>query len=365
MGLLIFYLLLALIVSFLCSVMEAVLLTTPLSFISMKESQGVKSASIFRKLKQNIDRPLSAILSLNTVAHTVGAAGVGAQAAIVFGDAYFAIISAVLTILILVFSEILPKTIGAYYWKSIAIGSGRIINIMVYLTYPLVVVSEGFTRLISGGSKEEPSVSREEFSAMVEIGQQEGVIGNSESRIINNLIKLRSVKVEDIMTPRVVVETAPENMTIEEFYNVKSYRNFSRIPVYSAESREDITGFVYRHDVIENMAGDNFGITLSSIKRPIVVVPNLQPITVLWEKLLAKKAHIALVVDEYGGFEGIVTLEDIIETILGLEIMDERDVTPDMQQYARERWSKRLNKYKELSKPVSSDPGLPISDRSE
>ena len=357
MGLLIFYLLLALTISFLCSVMEAVLLTTPMSFISMKESQDAKSASIFRKLKQNIDRPLSAILSLNTVAHTVGAAGVGAQAAIVFGDAYFAIISAILTLLILVFSEILPKTIGSYYWKSIAMASGRIINAMVYITYPLVVISEMFTKIISGGSSGEPTVSREEFSAIVDIGEQEGVIGNAESKIIHNIIKLRSVKVEDIMTPRVVVETAPEDMTIEEFYKVKSYRNFSRIPVFSAESREDFSGFVYRHDVTEHMASDNFGITLSSIKRPIVVVPNMQPITVLWEKLLSKKAHIALVVDEYGGFEGIVTLEDIIETILGLEIMDERDENSDMQQYARERWSKRLNKYKEISDPGSSHSG--------
>ncbi|HBZ26514.1 MAG TPA: hemolysin [Rikenellaceae bacterium] len=349
MGLLIFYLLLALSVSFLCSVMEAVLLTTPMSFISMKESEDEKSASIFRKLKQNIDRPLSAILSLNTIAHTVGAAGVGAQAAVIFGDAYFAIISAILTLLILVFSEILPKTIGSYYWKSIAMASGRIINAMVYITYPLVVISEMFTKIISGGSSGEPTVSREEFSAIVNIGEQEGVIGISESRIIQNLIRLRNIKVEDVMTPRVVVETAPEDMTIDEFYKVKSYRGFSRIPVYSSQSKEDITGFVYRQDVTENLANDNFGITLASIKKPITVVPNMQPITVLWEKLLSQKSHIAIVVDEYGGLEGVVTLEDVIETILGLEIMDDRDVNADMQQFARERWSIRLKKYKELA----------------
>ena len=349
MGLLIFYLLSALSVSFLCSVMEAVLLTTPMSFISMKESEDAKSASIFRKLKQNIDRPLSAILSLNTMAHTVGAAGVGAQATIIFGDAYFAAISAILTLLILVFSEILPKTIGSYYWKSIAMASGRIINAMVYITYPLVVISEMFTKIISGGSSGEPTVSREEFSAIVNIGEQEGVIGISESRIIQNLIRLRNIKVEDVMTPRVVVETAPEDMTIDEFYKVKSYRCFSRIPVYSGQSKEDITGFVYRQDVTENLANDNFGITLASIKKPITVVPNVQPITVLWEKLLSQKSHIAIVVDEYGGLEGVVTLEDVIETILGLEIMDDRDVNADMQQFARERWSIRLKKYKELA----------------
>jgi len=184
---------------------------------------------------------------------------------------------------------------------------------------------------------------------MVNIGEEEGLIGSAENRIIQNIIKLRGVKVEDVMTPRVVVETASEEMTIEEFHNNKNYRNFSRIPIYSATGKEDIIGFVHRQDVIENVANDNFGVKLKSIKREITVVPNIQPLTVLWERLLSKKAHIALVVDEYGGFEGIVTLEDVIETILGLEIMDERDVNPDMQQYARERWKKRLDKYRQLS----------------
>jgi len=347
MGLLIFYLLLALFVSFTCSVMEAVLLTTPISFISMKEKQGAKGAKRLKKHKADIDRPLSAILSLNTIAHTVGAAGVGAQAAIVFGDAYFAITSAVLTILILVLSEILPKSIGAHYWKSIAIVSGSVISFMIYITYPLVLVSELFTKGVSGKESEEPSVSREEFSAMVDIGEQEGVIGMAESRIIQNLIKLRSVKVEDIMTPRVVVETATEDMTVEEFYKVKNYRRFSRIPIYSPDNKESITGFVYREDVTESLASDIFEERLSAFKRPIIYVPNIQPVTILWEKQLSQKSHIAAVVDEYGGFEGVVTLEDVIETILGLEIIDDRDISADMQQYARERWKRRISKNKD------------------
>ena len=185
---------------------------------------------------------------------------------------------------------------------------------------------------------------------MVDIGTREGVIDTAESRIIQNIIRLRNVKVEEVMTPRVVVETAPESMTIEQFYKIKGYRHYSRIPVYSSDNKEDITGFVHRQDVIENMANDNFDLQLSAIKRDIIVVPNLQPLTVLWERLLDKKAHIALVVDEYGGFEGIVTLEDVLETILGLEIMDERDVAPDLQEFARERWNTRLSKYKALSK---------------
>ncbi|PKP37026.1 MAG: hemolysin [Bacteroidetes bacterium HGW-Bacteroidetes-14] len=347
MGLLLAYLMLALGVSFLCSVMEAVLLSAPMSFVNMKENQGVKSATVFKRLKQNIDRPISAILTLNTIAHTVGAAGVGAQATTVFGEAYFGLISAVLTLLILILSEILPKTVGAYYWKNLFGLAGHIIQWMVYITYPFVIASEFMTRIISGKSKEEATVSREEVSAMVDIGTNEGTFASTESKIIQNLIKLRNVRAEDVMTPRVVVATASEEMTLEEFSANKNFLHFSRIPVYSGNP-ENITGFVYRQVVLENLANDRFGIKLSEIRKPIMVAPNIQPLTVLWERLLAEKTHITMIVDEYGGFEGIVTLEDIIETILGLEIMDERDVAADMQQYARERWKERAEKYKHL-----------------
>ncbi|OFY44603.1 MAG: hemolysin [Bacteroidetes bacterium GWF2_40_14] len=348
MGLLIFYLLLALSISFLCSVMEAVLLTTPVSFINIKEGQGNKSAKIFKRLKQNVDKPLAAILSLNTIAHTVGAAGVGSQAVIVFGEAYFGLISAVLTILILVFSEILPKSIGAHYWRSLAMSSGRIIQGMIYITYPLVILSVIMTKLISRHSKEEQTVSREEISAMVDIGTEEGTFEDTEKKIIQNLIKLRSVRTSDVMTPRVVVATASEEITIGEFYKNKIYLHYSRIPVYSGDNKEDITGFIYRQEVFEHLAKDDFDLKLLEIKKPILVAPNVQPLTVLWEKLLSQKAHIALIVDEYGGFEGVVTMEDIIETILGLEIMDDRDVVADLQQFARDRWNERMAKYKHL-----------------
>ncbi len=324
--------------------MEAVLLTTPLSFISAKIEEGKKSAKLFKKLKESVDRPLSAILSINTIAHTVGAAGVGAQAVKVFGEIYFGVISAILTILILIFSEILPKTIGAYYWKWLALGSGKIITVMVYLTYPIVKLSEVMTYLIAKKGKEGATVSREEFSAMVNIGEQEGIIGIAESRIIKNIIKLRSIKVADVMTPRVVVETADSQMSVREFYMNKNYLHFSRIPIYK-DNKENITGFVYRNDVVDLVANDKFNVKICEIEREILVVPELQPLTILWEKLLAVKAHIALVVDEYGGFEGIVTLEDVIETIIGLEIMDERDVEPDMQQYAKKRWHERKKRY--------------------
>lgn len=341
MALLLIYLFLAVFVSFTCSILEAVLLTTPLSFVAIKEAEGSRGATLFREQKESIDRPLSAILSLNTMAHTIGAAGVGAQATLIFGEVYFGLISTILTVIILLFSEILPKSIGAHYWKSLVPFTGYTIRVMVYITYPFVVISDLITKVIAPSQKGETIGSREELSAMVEIGTKEGVIDLAESRIIQNIIKLSDVKAEEVMTPRVVVQSACEEMTIAEFHKVESYRSFTRIPLYSAANKEEITGFVHRQDVIENMANDNFDIKLSSIKRPLIVAPNIQPLTVLWDRLLEQKVHIAIIVDEYGGVEGIVTLEDIIETILGLEIMDERDITADMQQYARDRWEQR------------------------
>lgn len=342
------YLFLALSVSFLCSIMETVLLTTPVSYLNMLERGGVKAALKLRKLKQSIDRPISAILSLNTVAHTVGAAGVGAKAGEIFGEAYFGVISGVLTLLILILSEILPKSIGAHYWKKLVVPSAAIIQGMIYIAYPLVLLSEQATKIFRSRSGKEMTVSREEVAAMVDIGTVEGTFKSTENKIIQNLIKLRSFKVEDVMTPRVVVAAASEDITLREFHSQKNFLHYSRIPIYSGVSKEDITGFVHRQEVMENLANDKFDIKLRDIKKPIVVVPNIQPLTILWEKLLTEKAHIALVVDEYGGFEGIVTLEDIIETILGLEIIDERDIVADMQQYARERWKERKEKYKYL-----------------
>ena len=343
MTLLLFYLFLALFVSFLCSVMESVLLSTPISFLYVKEESGHKSATTFIKLKNKIDRPLSAILSLNTIAHTIGAAGVGAQATKMFGEIYFGIISAILTLLILVFSEIIPKTIGARYWRRLAMVSGIIINTMVIITFPLVIMTGYITNLFSKG-KEELSVSREEISAMAKIGTAEGIFEEKENKIIQNLIRLKIVKVSEIMTPRVVVTIADENMSLEEFLRNKEFLHYSRIPVYS-KNRENITGYIFRQNVFEKLAEKEPNLKLRDICREIVVVHELQTLLNLWEVLLEKKEHIALIVDEYGGLGGIVTMEDIIETILGLEIVDESDRITDMQQYAREKWRERKAKY--------------------
>ena len=337
------YLFLALFVSFLCSIMESVLLSTPQSFLIVKEQKGSKWAKSFIGLKNNIDKPLSAILSLNTVAHTIGAAGVGAQAVKVFGEASFGIISAVLTILILVITEIIPKTIGARFWRKLARFTSVTINIMIVITYPLVVMSSFITRLFSKDETEQ-TTSREEIAALASIGADEGVFSEKEHKIIQNIIRLKNVKVIEIMTPRIVVAIADENLYLDDFLKSKNYLKFSRIPVYSGDD-ENITGYVFRQTVFEKLAEDRHEMKLKDIKREIFIATRSMVLFALWEKLLEKKEHIALVVDEYGGMDGIVTMEDIIETLLGLEILDEKDTVSDMQKYARERWKTRQAKY--------------------
>lgn len=343
MALLLAYLFLALFVSFLCSIMESVLLSTPQSFLLVKQQQGHQWAYHFSDLKNDIDKPLSAILSLNTVAHTIGAAGVGAQAVAVFGEASFAIVSVILTVLILVLTEIIPKTIGARYWRNLTKTSSSVIRGMIWISYPLVVVSALITRLFSKGEKE-MTTSREEIAALASIGADEGVFSENEHRIIQNIVKLKNVRVDQILTPRVVVAVADEKLPLGEFLKHKDYLKFSRIPVYS-DKEENISGYVFRQTVFEKLAEDHHELTLKDIKRQILIVPNNMVLFALWEKLIEKKEHIAMIVDEYGGFDGIVTMEDIIETLLGLEIMDEKDTVTDMQLYARERWKNRQAKY--------------------
>ena len=346
MELVIFYLLLALSVSFLCSVLEAVLLSTPVSFITMKEQEGAKNAPLMIHLKQDIDRPISAILSLNTIAHTVGSAGVGAEAVKVFGEVYFGVISAVLTILILVLSEIIPKTIGSYYWRQLAMPSATIIRGMIFICYPLVWLSEWITKLVA--SKKQPlSVSREEVSAMVSVGTQEGVFDSSESQMIQSLFKLSSKTLYEIMTPRTVAITACENMKLKEFYANQMHRIYSRIPVYD-DNPNFITGFVLKQTVLEKLAEDKFDMRLKDIRRPILSFNEDRLVNEVWEEMLLKKEHIAQVQDEYGCFLGIITMEDIIETVIGREIVDESDTIVDMQAYAREKWQKELKRKNKL-----------------
>ncbi len=346
MALLFAYLLLALAVSFLCSVAEAVILSVSIPFVELKVLEKKRGAKLLKKFKNNIDPALSSILTLNTIAHTVGAAGVGAQATMIFGEAYFGIVSAILTLLILLLSEILPKSIGARYWRELALPVAQIINVMVYVSYPVVLFSKLITKLVSGG-KELPKVSREEIAALTEMGKNEGVFDESESKIIGNLINMQSVAVRDVMTPRTVVFLASEETTLAEVVKQKDILKYSRIPIYK-DNIDNVTGYVLKFDILEQLAAgkENEQLQLKDIARPIVICYEGTSVPKLFDMLLEKKEQIALVVDEYGGMDGIATLEDVIETILGMEIIDERDGQIDMQQLAKERWrlrAKRLN----------------------
>ncbi|MBR5834565.1 MAG: DUF21 domain-containing protein [Bacteroidales bacterium] len=323
--------------SALCSTLEATLLSTPLSFITGLEEQGIKGAARLKRLKQNPERPISAILCLNTIANTVGASIVGSLVYEVYGDALVGAFSTIFTLAILFFAEIIPKTIGTSYWRSLAIPASSIISGMIFITYPLVWILEKFTRVISSGA-EQVSVSREDISAMVSVATEEEEIEKEEKKMIQNILKLDEMTAHEIMTPSVVVEMVPGNMTIREFY--ESDNTHSRILVYDEENDEYVTGYVLRQEVLEKMAEDKFTTTLDEIIRPIMTFSEEDSVSDIWEKLLERKEHISAILDEYGSLRGIVTMEDVIETMLGHEIVDEKDEVVDMQEYAKEQWEK-------------------------
>jgi CBS domain containing-hemolysin-like protein len=325
-----------------CSILEAVLLSVNQSYVGVLEKENPKSGNLLRSLKDDIDRPLSAILSLNTIAHTVGAAGVGAQAQIVFGNAYVGVTSAVLTLLILFLSEIIPKTLGATYWKSLAPVSARMLRWMIWLLYPFVIVSLMITRLLSDDEDQE-TFSREELTAIAERGEEEGTIEKEESDILKNLVRFQSLRVQDIMTPRVVMVMFHQEMTVDEvFENIEELR-FSRLPVYG-QKEDEITGYVLKNDLLIKVAEDKDDTRLKEIKRELMMLPESISLQNLFEKLLKNQEHVAAVVDEYGGLAGLVTMEDLVETLLGMEIVDEADEAEDMQKLARKNWRKRAQK---------------------
>lgn len=341
MGLILLYILGALALSFLCSILEAVLLSTPMSFISMKENEGNKTATLMKRYKNNVDRPVGAILSLNTIAHTIGSAGVGAESIKIFGEEYFGLISAILTLLILVLSEIIPKTIGASYWRSLAMTSTKIIRVLIFITYPLVLLSEVITKIFTP-KNHQVSVSCEEVSAMVDVGTTEGIFRESESKIIKSCIHLAGVKAREIMTPSIVVETANTNLTIKEFYDQQTW-NFSRIPVYDT-NKDYIVGYVLKDMVLKALSDDKFDTKLSDMVRSILSFNEDDSVYQIWEKMLEKREHISIIVDEYGCLRGVVSMEDIIETMTGVEIVDEDDVAVDMQAFAKEKSRRMMQK---------------------
>ena len=330
--------LVSVLLSALCSMLEATLLSTPLSFITGLEEQGAKGASRLKRLKQHPDRPISAILCLNTIANTVGASIVGSLVYEVYGDAIVGIFSTIFTFAILIFSEIIPKTIGTSYWRTLAIPASVIINGMIFVMFPLVWVLEKLTGLISSKSSQ-ISISREDISAMVSVATEEEVIEKEEKKMIQNLLKLDEVTAHEIMTPSAVVEMAEAHMTIREFYDSEELTH-SRIPVYDDENDEYVIGYVLRQEILEKMAEDKFTTTLSEITRPIITFTEEDSVSDIWEKMLSQKEHISVILDEYGSVRGIVTMEDVIETMLGHEIVDETDEVVDMQEYAKEQWEK-------------------------
>ncbi|MBR2153929.1 MAG: DUF21 domain-containing protein [Bacteroidaceae bacterium] len=346
MELIIIYMLLSLVISAMCSLLEATLLSTPLSYITTLETQKVKGWELLKHYKTNIDRPISAILIVNTIANTVGASLVGSQAATYASATYHSseqvslfigIISGVFTFLILVFSEIFPKTIGSNHWRKLALPACQVIRVLIAISWVLVIILEKLTHRIADNASQE-AVTRDEVAAMVTVGAEEGVLEKKENRMIQHLLNLDNVTAHEIMTPSVVVAMAEEEMTLREFYQDEEYKNHSRIPVYKGEESDYITGYVLRQTILERLAEDKFDITLGELARPILSFSEDEEVSDIWEKLLEKKEHISIIIDEYGCFRGLVTMEDVIETMLGYEIVDEKDEVVDMQELAKAQW---------------------------
>lgn len=340
MTLLIIYVLIALGFSFLCSIAEAVLLSVTTAYVALREEEGHASGAVLRKLKENINQPLAAILTLNTIAHTAGAAGAGAQAAVVFGSNYLGVASAILTLLILVFSEIIPKTLGATYWRELAPATAYALRLMVWVLWPFVKMSEWLTR----GMTEGPTLagfSRQEFAAMADLSAAQGELGRQESQVVKNLLALQDTPVHAVMTPRTVLFSLPDTTTVEEFFHRYEQEPFSRIPIYAGDDADNITGFVLRSDLLLAQARGNHRKVLENYQRDMPSVPETLPLRRAFNRAQEMRSHMMLVVDEYGDAQGILTLEDIIETLLGLEIVDESDATIDMQELARRKWRRR------------------------
>ena len=339
MLLLVTYVIIALGFSFLCSSAEAVILRVTTPYITLMQQRGRRAGILLTALKQDLNSTLAAILTLNTIAHTVGAAGAGAQAAEVFGNAYVGVASGILTLLILVFSEIIPKTLGAHYWKQLAPATAYALRGLIWILYPFVKLSELLTRGLTHG----PGLTgfnREELAAMAELSAEEGQLEQQETMILKNLLRLRDSRVTDAMTPRTVIFSLPENISVEEFFWKYGSERFSRIPIYGEEPGH-LNGFVLRSDLLLAQARGNTDTRLSTYRREISALPVSSTLSQAFDEFLRQRAHIMIIVDEYGGIAGILTLEDILETLLGLEIVDEGDANTDMQKLARRLWKKR------------------------
>jgi len=374
MGLLIFYAVISIFFSFLCSILEAVLLSVSPTYINVKKSEGKAFANDLEELKKDVDRPLIAILTLNTIAHTVGAILVGVQAKSAYAELYgnkptsifgleitedlmVGIVSSIMTILILVASEIIPKTIGATYWKQLANFTTKALKVLIFpLKWTGILwLLQLTTKLIGGKGHHGSVLSREDFHVMADMAQEEGVFEENESAIIKNLLSFKEVQVKEIMTPRTVMKTEDANRKIGDFFKENTNLRFSRIPIYK-DTQDNIIGLVLKDDVFKEMAFNNADKTLFDVKRDILVTNRETPIPTVFEELVRTKNHIALVVDEYGTVSGLVTMEDVIETLLGFEIMDESDNVADLQMYARKSWETRAKRLGLLEEPKPDSP---------
>ncbi len=347
---------LSIIFSFLCSIWEAVLLSITPSFISRKVQEGSQLGADLEMFKEDIDRPLSAILTLNTIAHTVGAIGVGAQAAVAFEDTPIlfeslpviggipteTVVASVMTLAILILSEIIPKTIGANMWQSLAGFTVKSLKFLLFILAPFVWVSQLITKNLKR-DKDKSVFSKADLAAMTHAGEESGVLAQSESTIIKNLLAFEEVAVQDIMTPRTVMVKADEATTLMDFYKNNQPLRFSRIPIFQ-ESSDNITGIVLKDEILQYLVEDKDNVTLKELKREVLAVKNDKPLPELFEVMTTQRAQIAIVVDNYGSLVGLVTMEDVLETLLGLEIVDESDGEADLQKLARQKWENRAKK---------------------
>ncbi|GJM12681.1 MAG: hypothetical protein DHS20C12_10840 [Pseudohongiella sp.] len=362
MGLLVTFFVASIFFSFLCSILEAVLLSITPAYVATQDRDTTAISKNLSRFKEDIDRPLAAILTLNTIAHTVGAIGVGSQAAVIFGSTAIeifgirlgnaeAFIAGAMTLAILIFSEIIPKTLGANNWEVLTPISIRIINLLMIVLAPMIWLSQLITRNLKK-EKDKPVLSRSDFLLMTELGKEIGILKESEQKIIKNLLRFNRILVKDVMTPRIVVVTENGATTIKEFHDRNSELPFSRIPVFQ-DSNDKVTGYVLKDEILLNLVEGKGDEELNSLRRDIIISHSATPIPDLLDKFISENEHIALVVDEYGGTEGIVTMEDIIETLLGIEIVDEMDDAEDMRALARKNWEIRARKMGLL--PTDSD----------
>ncbi|MGJ0321044.1 CNNM domain-containing protein [Aliarcobacter cryaerophilus] len=344
MTLLITYLLLTLILSFMCSLLEATLLSSTSSYIESLDKKGYspKTVDLAKDVKQNIDKSISSILTLNTFANTMGAAGVGAQAAIIFGSNWQAVIAFILTLMVLFISEIFPKTLGAIYWRKLIVPAVYTISFMVKITYPFIFIATFITNTLQKGRKNEVNFSKDEIITIVNMSEKEGVLQAKESILIKNLFKLKNIKAKDIMTPRTVVFAFDSKTTLKEALLNDNLYVYSRIPVYN-ESIDDIVGVVFKQTILEKRVKKKKKTLLKDIMVPVHKVPENISVSTLFDMFIRMKMHLFIVQDEYGQTSGVVTLEDALETLLGIEIVDEMDQVTDMQEFAKDE-NKRLQR---------------------